>query len=631
MLNRGLRQASIPQCKSLSWTAYSWLCGWHGVLVLLVGTSYFMLAPQASISSSWSVWLTAWFSHFGLYTALTAGLGGLLIGILPRRWLAVCLPSLFSLSLLLVVLDAWVFSRYRFHLSGFVFQFIWHGEVIQLPWLLQWQLGFGCLLVWGLYAVVWWRLRQSASVRQSSHLKLGLATLGVWLGSLLYSHGAFAYYEAQYYQPVMQLKTYLPWYYPLTAKTWLVRHGWVQPDLRQGLMQPLANASRQTLRYPVAALQTEVPQQPLDILFLVIDGWRYDTLDAAIMPQTLAQMTQQPHQQWLNHYSTGNATRYGVFGLFYGLSGRYWDAVLQHQQRPVLMTRLQELGYQWGIFASSQLQYPEFNRTIFQGVPNLRIRTQGANSCLRDRKATEEWRHWYETRDRSRSTFSFLFYDAAHAYCLPPDYPATHTPVATHTRLNISNDTDPVPIFNRYKNSLHYLDSLLAQVYDVLTQQQAWTHTLVVLTSDHGEEMNDNRQNYWGHGSNFTDAQVRIPLVMMGEPLTQLPAPPTHKITSHYDVAPTLMQHWLGVTSPIHQYSHGEDLWLHPDKSQRTWLEVTEYNGYGLLSPTQIHVISDFGTFESYNKQYLKQPTDLNFMHVKQHLLDFNRFYAVGD
>ena len=76
------------------------------------------------------------------------------------------------------------------------------------------------------------------------------------------------------------------------------------------------------------------------------------------------------------------------------------------------------------------------------------------------------------------------------------------------------NDTDPVPYFNRYRNSAYWTDGELARVTGYLKEKGLLENTIVVVSSDHGEEFNDNKLNYWGHNGNYTDAQIKVPLIV---------------------------------------------------------------------------------------------------------------------
>jgi membrane-anchored protein YejM (alkaline phosphatase superfamily) len=74
--------------------------------------------------------------------------------------------------------------------------------------------------------------------------------------------------------------------------------------------------------------------------------------------------------------------------------------------------------------------------------------------------------------------------------------------------------------------------------------------------------LNDNRANYWGHGTNFTEYQTRVPLVMYlpGREPTEI-----NYTTSHIDVVPTLLQEYYGCENDIGDYSNGRNLFEKPE------------------------------------------------------------------
>ena len=42
--------------------------------------------------------------------------------------------------------------------------------------------------------------------------------------------------------------------------------------------------------------------------------------------------------RFMDHHSGGNATRIGVFSLFYSIPGTYWHQILAERQGPVFVT-----------------------------------------------------------------------------------------------------------------------------------------------------------------------------------------------------------------------------------------------------------------------------------------------------
>ncbi|MGL4712128.1 MAG: sulfatase-like hydrolase/transferase [Shewanella sp.] len=123
------------------------------------------------------------------------------------------------------------------------------------------------------------------------------------------------------------------------------------------------------------------------------------------------------------HIAAGNSTRAGIFGLFYGIPGTYWHAMLANQQSPLMIDRLQQLNYQMGIFTAAQLHQPEFDQTVFVNIDNLRIGSAGSSPSALDANLVKDWTQWYAQRDKQRPVFSFLFFDSPHGYDFPNDYP----------------------------------------------------------------------------------------------------------------------------------------------------------------------------------------------------------------
>jgi len=268
------------------------------------------------------------------------------------------------------------------------------------------------------------------------------------------------------------------------------------------------------------------------------------------------------------------------------------------------------MDYQLGIFTAAQLRKPEFNQTVFVGVDNLRIKSEGKTPSELDAKV-----------------FSFLFYDAPHGYDFPKDYPHRYEPLLSEVNyLKLNNDTDPTPFFNRYKTSVHYVDSMVNKVLEELKETGDLDNTVVVITGDHGQEMNDNRLNFWGHNSNFTDAQINVPFAIFGPGITpETMQWDSNAFTSHQDVVPSLMKHYLGVENDIKDYSVGEDLLGTP--VARDWIISSNYSGYAIITKDSILEVGTGGQYQLMDKtnRDLKDQQP-NFSYLQQALEQISRF-----
>lgn len=131
--------------------------------------------------------------------------------------------------------------------------------------------------------------------------------------------------------------------------------------------------------------------------------------------------------------------------------------------------------------------------------------------------------------------------------------------------MKLNNDTDPTPFFNLYKNSVAEADSLIGLTLNKLREKDLLRNTVVIITGDHGQEFNENHNNYWGHASNYSLFQVGTPLIYYYPGCK--PGKRNYR-TTHYDISPTLMHYVLGVTNPPSDYSMGTYL---DDPSPRDW------------------------------------------------------------
>lgn len=537
---------------------------------------------------------------------------------LPRKIFYFIVSLLASIVLFVLLIDTFVFAQYRFHINEVVLKLVFSGDVVDFS-ILTWFVVIVSFLV--IFFIEYFLLH---------FLTKGISKgvkrryfISVFVLCFLASNFIHIWAAANAYQPVTISKSYLPLFQPATANGFMRKHGWIDEEaLAQQKALSLKVSSN--LNYPRETLSTVSVEKPVNILFLVVDSWRFDTFNADNTPNLWSYA--QKGVSFSNHMSTGNATRTGIFGLFYGLPGTYWQAVLSNQKSPVLMDRLQELNYQMGIFASASLTDPEFNRTVFSKISDLRLRSEGESPAERDHSLTEDWLSWYQARDKSKPTFSFLFYDAPHGYDFPNDYDKQYTPMLnTVNYLALNNDTDPTLFMNRYKTSVRYVDELAKKVLDELKESGDAENTLVVITGDHAQELNDNKLNYWGHNSNFTAAQIHVPFIIVGPDFSSADSRDIQILTSHEDLVPTLMKNYLGVNSPIDSYSEGLDL-LH-DKTRRDWVLSSSYSGYAMITKDSILEVGAGGQYKVYDlSNRVQKEAEPNYTYLKDALESISRF-----
>ncbi|ROQ18346.1 hypothetical protein EDC38_2569 [Marinimicrobium koreense] len=599
-----------------------WFIVANSLIALLIGFRYLPWMTVADTTTGLYVAL-AMIAQFSLLAWLF-GLPLLLLTlILPQSLLRPTAIVIGTAGVALLLLDTVVYHQFRFHLSGFVFELIVGGgtEIFSFSWQ-TWAVG-GIAIV-ALALLQWSLARRFWILTPRRYLWVPLTLL---VTSQLLAHGWNAWADAHYDHRITRVARHLPLYHAATAKRFFARHGWVDPQaVREAAVveQMSAPDGRGALNYPTAALQCTTPEQLPNILVIAVDSLRWDMLDPRWMPNTTR--FAESAQVFTDHYSNGNATKPGIFTLFYGLPASYWDAFSAHQVPPVLIQRMQSLGYQSQILSSATLVSPAFDRNVFSSIKELRLKTPGDTSWQRDQQITQDWLDFLDRRsshDNSSPFFGFLFYDAPHSYQVPPDYPRIEPYWESVNQLALDDEFDPEPYFNVYKTTVRFVDDQIHRVLADLSKRQLMEDTLVVITSDHGQEFNDNGMNYWGHGSNFSRYQLQVPLVIHWP--GKAPSVVEHR-TEHFDLAPTLLTDVLGCSqSATESYSSGEHLYTPHDKK---WSIAHSYMNAAFLTEELQLVSYPSGGMEMLSTQL--QPIDdapLPMELIKRALKEQSRFY----
>lgn len=536
----------------------------------------------------------AFFGQLGLFSCIAAIIPLILVIVCPRKKL------IFSVSVMigflfayLLSVDTFVFGQYHFHLNGVIWKLLTGGqadEVFDLSWLEWLSIGLlsSCLLVLeiGLAIFIWKKLRHKTYVSLYPVATLGCLLFSYYmLAILIKSSTALALNQQAYTIPLYYevLAKLLPGKQALTELESLYRSDFVE-----------INHANQKLDYPLHTLVYKPLKKPMNIVFILIDSWRFDMLSAVNTPN-IYRFAQQSWQ-FQQHFSGGNGTQPGLFSLFYSLPATYWAATINQHKSPLFMDKLLAENYHMGIFTSASLLAPPFNRNIFLGIKNLKTSTIGYTPYDRDKQITKEFKQFI-TQTPS-PFFSFVFYDAAHSFCIGGSPIHIFQPsVSTCDRLIYTSHTDPNPTFNRYKNALYYIDQLVGQDLALLKKRHLLDNTLVLITADHGNEFNDNHQGYWGHASNFTRYQTQIPLIIHWP--GQKPMQVKH-MTSHYDVVPTLLSRIFGLQNSITDYSIGQSLF---NKKTPTFLLIHSYTNLGVVNDKKIVAIFPSGYYQIQNLQ----------------------------
>ena len=575
---------------------FRWL-GWfamaNAVVFGLIDLRFLVGGATVTTPLAWTYLVTIYISHHSWLALLP-----LLMAVTPvivirpsLRWSKTVAILLMAVMIAVIMLDSLLWSQSRFHINMLTLKILGSSSLIFATVMFVIAILFETLLAGRVWSWV-----VSAPSRGGRLLAVLISVF------LVVAQSIYAWADASYYVPVTSIAQQLPVQRGFTAKTLLVRFGLV--DISQSRERQLANrlangldqSGTANLNYPLAPLQCSATE-PLNLVIIMVDAMRGDLLGRGTTPN-LDQFAAQKATRFSNHFSGGNSSRMGAFSLFYGLLPGYFGSFESQQKPSVLIDQLMAADYQLGLYSSSNLYRPvTLDRTAFANVANLRIETKpvDAPAWQRDRIMTAEWISWLDQQSSNKPFFGFLFYDAVNVSAYPPEYAGK---VAVNPEDALAEE------FAKYRTSVMFVDGLIGQVMADLDQRGLADKTVVLITSDHGEEFSENGDGVRGHGSGYSRQQLGVPMLLAWPGME--PQQLTHR-TSHYDIAPTLMRRLLGCSNAYSDYSMGQDLY---DGPQWEWLVAGSYYNYAVLEPEQITVTFPNGTFEvrDWNYSLLDSP-----------------------
>ena len=548
---------------------------------LLIALQFGLYITDSSILGlmdleGWLFFITSCISHAAMFALIPYLLS--LIFTFCRCTKTAKIVQIVGIILLCIInyLNSQVYAIYHFHINGFVLSMVFGegaGEIFNFDIMLYLKEIALFLVVAAIVIGVWYTSYLLWKKRQKAY---AWTIAGCIIGSTLFAHLCHIY-GAFYQQPsVMKSSALLPYYFPTTSNGLLLKLGCTPP--RESMIQMNGKQSAD-IQYPIQPLQKEKmnPDSLPNIIFILIDSWNTRSLTAECMPN--AYQFAQQNQWFSNHVSGSNGTRSGVFSLFFGLSCYYWESFDPAHIQPLFIKRLQELGYEIQTYPSATFADPPFGRVIFGGMPGIHTETKGNTPLERDTRIAEEFISDSQQHKKSgKPFFSFLFFDLPHSFGLPADKNKRFQPAwayADYTKL--SNDMDPTPFWNMYRNCCYQDDLLLGRIFETLKKEGLMDNTIIVLSGDHSQEFNENHHNYWGHNGNFSKAQIGVHMIW------HVPGAKPQKFmhrTTHYDVVPTLMKNHLGVKNNPADYSMGR---MMMDKTPRLWHVVGSNLNYAFI------------------------------------------------
>ncbi|MCG3744423.1 DUF3413 domain-containing protein [Vibrio cincinnatiensis] len=576
-----------------------WFAFFNIIAAMLIGTRYITQTPWPDTLLGQFYLAFSWVGHFGflvfaLYLLILFPLTFLIPSRMLFRFIAVCFATL---GLTVLLIDTQTYQTINLHLTPVVWELLFSDEssisadlqhlFVVLPLIFLLQLG---LSEWV------WRKQ-----RRLSHKRVGRPLAAVFFISFITSHVIYVWSDAYFYAPVTSQKSNFPLSYPMTAKSFMEKHGLLDRDKYLKRLEENQN-SVDLVNYPLEKIEFGRRANHLNILIASVDSLRADVVTEHLMPNTYQFANNA--LTFSHHFSSSN-DMYGMFGLFYGLPSSYASSIKVQGTLPILIDALKNQKYQFGLFSSDNFSDPLFQETVFRGLPLIQTPFEAETS--HDRQTIQRWGQWVQEQNSPWLSFIEL------------------TTVSRFNSMTISDQKSTATdrLRNSYYESVTQADHELALLYAQLESLQLLDNTIVVITSNHGTEFNETKTNSWGANSNYSRYQLQVPMIVYWP--GKMPATFTHR-SSHLDFSVTLLQDLLGVSSNPNDFSSGKNLF---NENKRRWILAGDSRELALITEQQTTVIDKFGNFKLYDKNY-QRLTDENptLPILMQGLTELQRFYS---
>jgi len=527
------------------------------ILAAIALSSYYLFSETAPDTLLGQVYLvTTWLSHIAFLTFMSFVLILFpLTLILPHtKFIRTSGSLIFTLGLLLLVLDGFIYSRLGYHLNA--------SSSTQIIALIKEQLYQESHLFWLtsiILAIFILGFELVISNYAWKHLKQLQKTIfakfvvSFFVLSFFFSHLSHIWADANLNYDILRQDTVLPLSYPSTAKTLLTKYGLFNLDDYLERRTSTFSFTKTVPNYPTFHLShCEKQEEPLQSVFIVLT-------DELLSEQQLRQFKRRSYSQniQLSHHIDTGLDNTSWFNLFFSLPSIYQQSILEQNVKPLLFQNI----------AQHQLatSYTLIN-------PNANISTQPL------------WfEHLFEEKLILDNISSLIFENK-----LNNKSPGLHL-IYFKTQGDNQNSIDE----SRYQFEL-FVDALL------LSQKQKQTPDIIWISSI-GNKKKDTRLS-------IKPALLILPKNDVTNTSYKNLTKNITQISSHMDLQPTLMKNWLGCSIPAKKYSNGSD--IYSLKKDRIIANTTS-DGMMVFNKDKSIFIDPNGNFHSYSRQ-LDAPISVN-------------------
>lgn len=469
-----------------------------------------------------------------------------------------------TIAIIALLIDGSVYQNYQLHLNLLVFDLSGFSLKNSIGW------GTISLFLLALLTVeatlanlIWKRL---AIIRQWN---IGNTVATSFFVAFIASHLIHIWADATLYQPVLGYDRVFPLSHGSTARGLLTKYG-VNVDDAQRKEHNIGHNPKD-INYPLEPLQCRAESAD-NVLIITLATANHDFVTPEIMP-TLAQFAKDKVSA-NQHISTSLDPQLAKFNIQTGLPAQYQNA-----------------------FINQNLQYP---LNVSAQAYNLAPHKFGDQSYDFDRQSAAEL-----DRDNSLKLIELLqasstagfFADITLYSSQELDAPAGFLPAIALAEIGEMSAPERV-LARQYLRSLGYLDQLISQILSNVDLSD----TTVVITANRGMDLTA----LYNSSNQFSKVNLQVPFIIS---LPNTPEVTITKLTSHYDILPTLLQHHFRCTNDSRDYSVGSDIL---SSQTNDLIYIGAHDDFAIYQSQQIAQINRNGDFKFFNPQY--HPIDNGYL-----------------
>jgi len=316
----------------ISWS--HWFTFFNIIAAIGLSSFYLISETQPETLLGQVYLITTWLSHMGFLTFMSFVLILFPITLIypNTRFIRVCASIIFTIGLLLLLLDAFIYTKLGYHLNASSSDQIialintqiqqnsrafWFASIILSIAILAFQ------LVVSNYA--WKHLRDLQKTLFARYVVIFL------VASFFFSHITHIWADANLEYDILRQDTVLPLSYPSTAKTLLTKYGMFnRDDYIERRTSPLSFTTP-VPKYPVITKQCLAIEKPKESVFIVLSD---NLLTQAQIKQFSQRSTASTVK--LNNHIDNALPENAWFNLLYSLPTIYKDTLIKRSTKPLL-------------------------------------------------------------------------------------------------------------------------------------------------------------------------------------------------------------------------------------------------------------------------------------------------------